>query len=270
MQRAGLLAASPPRLQRGSGSRADLRRLDCRAGYQAARKPRRGTGSRASPVRCGLQRGTGSGASPARCPGWRMGERPKHPGAQRIVRLHAPRAGAPSSAGAAQVVCPAHALCAQMTGRQAARRPPRPVKPSLSWPARGYPGRRPRRPSRPPRPGGARRSVRRRTPRIREDPSSRCRRRPWARRLPGSSRRCRAADVARRSRPPADPRPESESEPVLLPRRRRVAGSPRSLPRVGPREPRVAPRRAAATRCARCGRRRGRPRRRAPSIRCRP
>ena len=237
MQRAGLLAASPPRLQRGSGSRADLRRLDCRAGYQAARKPRRGTGSRASPVRCGLQRGTGSGASPARCPGWRMGERPKHPGAQRIVRLHAPRAGAPSSAGAAQVVCPAHALCAQMTGRQAARRPPRPVKPSLSWPARGYPGRRPRRPSRPPRPGGARRSVRRRTPRIREDPSSRCRRRPWARRLPGSSRRCRAADVARRSRPPADPRPESESEPVLLPRRRRVAGSPRSMPRVGPREP---------------------------------
>ena len=218
MQHAGLLAASPPGLQRGSGSRAGLGRLDCRAGYQAARKPRRGTGSRASPVRCGLQRGTGSGASPALCPGWRMGERPKHPGAQRIVRLHAPRAGARSSASVVQVVCSAHALCAEMTGRQAARRPPRPVKPSRSRPARGCPGRRPRRPSRPPRRGGARRSVRHRTPRIREDPRSRWRRRPWA------SRRCRAADVARRSRPPADPRPESESEPVLLPRRRRVAG----------------------------------------------
>ncbi len=254
----------PPARQAAARSRAGAApgRAPCPAAAGHARSCRRRAppGPPAATTLAAPRRRTGSGVRPAPCPGWRMGRRVKRPPARGIVRSHAPRAVAPSSAGAVQVVC------AEMSGRRAARRPRLPMKPSLSWPVRGSPGRRPRRPSRQQPPGGARRSVRRRTPRKQGDPSSRCRRRPWASRLPASSRRCRAADVPRRSRPRADPGPG----PVLQPRRRRMAGSLRSMPRVGPREPRAAPRRAGATRCARRGRRCGPPRRRAPSIRCRP
>ena len=76
---------------------------------------------------------------PARCPGWRMGRRVKRPPARGIVRSHAPRAVAPSSAGAVQVLCTAHAVCAEMSGRRTARLPQRPMKRSLSWPVRGSP-----------------------------------------------------------------------------------------------------------------------------------